>query len=70
MLNKIRLDKTPRKEQLELLDFASKTVLSNKKFICINAPTGCLTKNEKINIYILKDIHINHEQQNRNNKCD
>lgn len=37
---RIRLDKTPRPQQKTLLDFTKKCVLSNKKFIMIDAPVG------------------------------
>lgn len=60
-LSKLKLDKTPRPQQTELLDFTIEAIQDNKKFIMMDSPTGCLTKNEKINIYIIKDIHINDE---------
>lgn len=59
----IRLDMKPRPEQQKLLDFTKESILSNKKFVLLDAPTGCLTKNEKINIYIIKDKHINDEKE-------
>lgn len=37
---KIRVDKTPRPQQIELLEFTKKSILSNKKFTYIDAPTG------------------------------
>lgn len=55
----ISLDKTPRPQQIKLLEFTKQSIKDNNKFILIDAPPGCLTKNEKINIYILKDKHIN-----------
>lgn len=36
----IKLDKTPRLEQLELLDFTKESILSNNKYILLDAPTG------------------------------
>jgi hypothetical protein len=65
--NKLVLDREPRPVQKQLLDFTVDCVKSNKKFIIVDAPTGCLTKNEKINIYILKDKCIN--GNTTNNKC-
>lgn len=64
-LKKLRVDKKPRPIQIELLEFAKQSVLSNNKYIIIDAPTGCLTKNEKINIYILKDANINFDKNNK-----
>jgi hypothetical protein len=64
-LKKLRVDKKPRPIQIELLEFAKQSVLANNKYIIIDAPTGCLTKNEKINIYILKDANINFDKNNK-----
>ena len=36
----IRVDKIPRPQQIELLDFTKKSILSNKKYIMIDAPVG------------------------------
>lgn len=36
----IKLDKTPRPAQLQLMEFTKSCVLSNKKFIMIDAPVG------------------------------
>ena len=51
----IKLEFTPREQQTAILDFVKESVASNKKFIMIDAPTGCLTKNQKIRIYKLKE---------------
>lgn len=58
-IKKIKIDKTPRPQQIELLDFTKQSILDNNKYIMIDAPVGCLTKNEKINIYIIKNKYIN-----------
>jgi superfamily II DNA or RNA helicase len=50
----IKLEYTPRPQQDEILDFVKTSVGADKKFIMIDAPTGCLTKNEKVRIYKLK----------------
>lgn len=50
----IKLEYTPRPQQEEILDFVTKSIESKKKFIMVDAPTGCLTKNQKIRIYKLK----------------
>lgn len=39
-MNTIRLDKNARDEQIQLLDFSKNTVLSNKKYIVVDAPPG------------------------------
>ena len=39
-LKQIKLDKTPRPEQKQLLDFTTNAVLSNKKFLITDAPVG------------------------------
>lgn len=39
-LKEIKLDKTPRPEQKQLLDFSINSILSNKKFIIADAPVG------------------------------
>ena len=39
-LSKLKLDKTPRPEQIELLDFTKDAVLNGKKHILLNAPPG------------------------------
>jgi ATP-dependent DNA helicase DinG len=39
-LKKLRVDKKPRPIQIELLEFAKQSVLSNNKYIIIDAPTG------------------------------
>jgi hypothetical protein len=50
----IQLEFTPRHQQEEILQFTKDSISDGKKFIMIDAPTGCLTKNEKIRIYKLK----------------
>jgi len=45
---------SPRPQQVEILDFVKDSIDAEKKFIMIDAPTGCLTKNEKVRIYKLK----------------
>lgn len=50
----IRLDFTPRPQQQEILEHFKSSIDSEKKFILIDAPTGCLTKNQKVRIYKLK----------------
>lgn len=50
----ISLDKTPRPDQVKMLEFTKQSIKDNNKFILLDAPVGCLTKNEKINIYIIK----------------
>lgn len=40
-IKKIRLDLKPRESQIKLFDFAVESVLSNKKFLCFQAPVGC-----------------------------
>ena len=50
----IKLEFTPRPQQEEILQFTKDSISSGKKFIMIDAPTGCLTKNQKIRIYKLK----------------
>ncbi len=60
-IKKIKLDKTPRPAQIKLLEFIKESIKSNHKGIIVDAPVGCLTKNEKINIYVLKDINIDHD---------
>lgn len=37
---KLKIDKTPRPAQIDLLDFTKKSILSNKKYIMIDAPVG------------------------------
>lgn len=39
-LKNIKLDKTPRPEQLQLLDFTKNAILGNKKYMVIDAPVG------------------------------
>lgn len=39
-LSKLKLDKTPRPEQEELLDFTKNAILDNKKFCLLQSPTG------------------------------
>lgn len=39
-LNSIKLDKTPRPAQIKLLDFTKQCVMSNKKYMIIDAPVG------------------------------
>lgn len=63
----IVLDKTPRPEQIELLEFTKKSIKENNKFVLLQAPTGCLTKNEKINIYIIKEKFSNVNKKNFEN---
>jgi len=54
-VNKIKLKYDPRPQQVEILDFVKDSIQNqDKKFMMIDAPTGCLTKNEKIRIYKLK----------------
>lgn len=50
----ITLDFEPRPQQTQILDFVKSSIADGKKFIMVDAPTGCLTKNEKIRIYKLK----------------
>jgi Rad3-related DNA helicase len=53
-MSKITLDFSPRPQQVQILDFVKSSIKEGKKFIMIDAPTGCLTKNQKIRIYKLK----------------
>jgi ATP-dependent DNA helicase DinG len=39
-IERIKLSKTPRPQQTELLDFTKQAIMSNKKFILIDAPVG------------------------------
>lgn len=39
-IKKIKLSKTPRPQQIELLDFTKKSILDNMKYIMIDAPVG------------------------------
>lgn len=39
-IKQLRLDKVPRPSQKQLLDFTIKSIKNNKKYICIDAPTG------------------------------
>lgn len=39
-LKQIKLDKTPRPEQIKLLEFTKESILSNNKFVLLNAATG------------------------------
>mgnify|MGYP000983764070 CR=1 FL=1 len=56
----------PRKEQLDMVEFCRDSIIAKKKKVMmIDAPTGCLTRNEKINIYILKDRNINEEETSK-----
>lgn len=50
----IPLEFEPRQQQVKILDFVKSSIAEKKKFILIDAPTGCLTKNEKVRIYKLK----------------
>jgi hypothetical protein len=53
-MTEIPLEFSPRPQQVEILDFVKSSISEGKKFIMVDAPTGCLTKNEKIRIYKLK----------------
>lgn len=55
-MKQIKLKYKPRPQQIEILDFVKDSIQNKeKKFMMIDAPTGCLTKNEKIRIYKLKE---------------
>jgi Rad3-related DNA helicase len=53
-MSEITLGFEPRPQQVQILDFVKESINDKKKFIMIDAPTGCLTKNEKVRIYKLK----------------
>lgn len=53
-MSDIPLEFEPRAQQVQILDFVKSSISDGKKFIMVDAPTGCLTKNQKIRIYKLK----------------
>jgi len=53
-MSDIPLEFSPRPQQVQILDFVKSSIKDGKKFIMVDAPTGCLTKNQKVRIYKLK----------------